>query len=217
MIRRWTSSAEIERRLTRNGIHRSAAWHLRRPRSVLPVDLTGHNSRFFYVAGPECIHVFARFFSAGSYCDIVAVPYMLHLGSPLKSEALRIAATPVPATALIREQVERQAHRGHPVRSPIADPIDRALVSREIAALPATATLLTSGVYDVLCADAASIPSTLREIGRLRERTFREVGREPGRPSTWIDSTITISTCSCGTDTRRRSWAPTASERPTGS
>ena len=148
--------------------------------SVLPVYLTGHNSRFFYFAGR--VHPRLRTVLLGrELLRHRRSTVHLRLASPLKSEALRIAAAPVPATALIREQVELQAHRGHSVRSPIADPIDRAVVSREIAALPATATLLTSGVYDVLCADAASIPSTLREIGRLRERTFREVGEGTGQ------------------------------------
>ena len=90
-IRRQTSSSEIERRLTRNGIHRSAAWHLRRPRSVLPVYLTGHNSRFFYFAGR--VHPRLRTVLLGrELLRHRRSTVHLRLASPMKSEALRIAA-----------------------------------------------------------------------------------------------------------------------------
>jgi putative hemolysin len=55
------------------------------------------------------------------------------------------------------------------------------LLCREVASLPAGARLLTSGSYDVFCADSALIPNVLDEIGRLREVTFRAAGEGTGR------------------------------------
>jgi putative hemolysin len=47
--------------------------------------------------------------------------------------------------------------------------------------LPREACLVESGAFQVFCADAAKIPSTLREIGRLREIAYRAVGEGTGR------------------------------------
>lgn len=59
----------------------------------------------------------------------------------------------------------------------IIDPVDPALMEKEIAVLDGQDDLLfTSKNYRIYLADAASIPEILREIGRLREITFREVG-----------------------------------------
>jgi putative hemolysin len=51
----------------------------------------------------------------------------------------------------------------------------------EVASLPAECRLLSMPDIDVYCTDARSIPSTLREIGRLRETAFRAVGEGTGR------------------------------------
>ncbi len=53
---------------------------------------------------------------------------------------------------------------------------------REIHALPEKQRLLSSGEMQVYYASAAQIPAVLRELGRLREITFREVGEGTGRP-----------------------------------
>ena len=59
----------------------------------------------------------------------------------------------------------------------IIDAVDPALMEREIALLDKQdALLFTSKNYRIYLADAESIPEILREIGRLREITFREVG-----------------------------------------
>ncbi len=61
-------------------------------------------------------------------------------------------------------------------------PAVRALVlSDEIASLPAECKLLESGGYEVYAAKAGRIPNCLREIGRLREITFRQAGEGTGR------------------------------------
>ena len=51
----------------------------------------------------------------------------------------------------------------------------------EIAALPASAYLNVTPEYDVMIARTPEIPNVLREIGRLREITFRQVGEGTGK------------------------------------
>jgi putative hemolysin len=73
---------------------------------------------------------------------------------------------------------------GRPLRAmaELAPAEDRAALAAEIAALPAAAELLRSGDHTVRVARAAAIPVVLREIGRLRELTFRGVGEGSGQP-----------------------------------
>lgn len=54
------------------------------------------------------------------------------------------------------------------------------LLVEELARLPARQKLLESGLMEVYYAEARQIPHILREIGRLREVTFREVNEGTG-------------------------------------
>jgi putative hemolysin len=63
---------------------------------------------------------------------------------------------------------------------PLAPQLLPSLIAREVASLPEEACLVRSGVFQVFCARAGAIPLTLREIGRLREEAFREVGEGTG-------------------------------------
>jgi len=60
-----------------------------------------------------------------------------------------------------------------------ANPSD--LLESEITRLAPSARLESNDEYDVYCARAAQIPDTLREIGRLRELSFRQTGEGTGR------------------------------------
>ena len=63
----------------------------------------------------------------------------------------------------------------------LADAVPRAQLEREIALLPSPACLDNSEEYGVYCAHAAEIPHILREIGRLRELSFRAEGEGTGK------------------------------------
>lgn len=59
----------------------------------------------------------------------------------------------------------------------IVTPVDSALMTKEVDALrEKDSRLLQSKNYEVFLAQAEDMPNILREIGRLREITFREVG-----------------------------------------
>ena len=64
---------------------------------------------------------------------------------------------------------------------PIVSNLPAGVVAQEIAALPPEYILLASYPYSVFCAEADQIPTTLREIGRLREITFRNANEGTGK------------------------------------
>jgi putative hemolysin len=71
---------------------------------------------------------------------------------------------------------------GEPAASaPVASAVPAPDLAREIAALPPNQILIEAGPYAVAFASAAQAPQLLREIGRLREITFRVAGEGTGR------------------------------------
>ncbi len=68
-----------------------------------------------------------------------------------------------------------------PRREPIAEPLDPGLIQREVEALPPDCLLVETDRFSVFAASADQIPRTLREIGRLREITFRDAGEGTGK------------------------------------
>lgn len=68
-----------------------------------------------------------------------------------------------------------------PERVEIAPPVPPSLLAAEIGHLPAAQCLVESGDFAVYYAEAQQIPHALREIGRLRELTFRGVGEGTGQ------------------------------------
>lgn len=60
-------------------------------------------------------------------------------------------------------------------------PVDPEKMRREIEALPESAAMIKGDKISVYCAEAWQIPHVLMEIGRLREKTFREVGEGTGK------------------------------------
>lgn len=66
-------------------------------------------------------------------------------------------------------------------RAEVAPAVAPSLLSAEIQNLPASQRLLESGEYAVYYAEAGQIPHLMREMGRLRELTFRAVGEGTGR------------------------------------
>jgi len=67
-----------------------------------------------------------------------------------------------------------------PNDDPIVEPVEPELLAAEVARLPADQLMVEQGPLQVYLARASQIPHLLREIGRLREITFREVGEGTG-------------------------------------
>ncbi len=81
---------------------------------------------------------------------------------------------------------QRPGHDSSPklaatAESPLACPVSASCLQMEVKNLPAESLLFESGSKQVFCIRAEQAPSVLREIGRLRELTFREHGEGTGR------------------------------------
>jgi putative hemolysin len=64
----------------------------------------------------------------------------------------------------------------------VADAVPREILAHEIGALAPEKRLAGNAQLSTYLVEAGEIPSTLREIGRLREITFRAAGEGTGRP-----------------------------------
>lgn len=64
---------------------------------------------------------------------------------------------------------------------PIAESIDNQVIAEEIGKLKFKSLIASQGEYDIFVVEATDIPNTIKEIGRLRELTFRVVGEGTGK------------------------------------
>jgi putative hemolysin len=64
---------------------------------------------------------------------------------------------------------------------PIIDPVDPDTLEAEFEALPPEQVMVETDKFKVFLGSKEDIPNAVREIGRLREVTFREVGEGTGR------------------------------------
>jgi putative hemolysin len=63
----------------------------------------------------------------------------------------------------------------------IIDPVDQALIDQEIEKIKVSDLLISFRDFDLFLSESTDIPNILREIGRLRELTFREVSEGTNR------------------------------------
>ena len=68
-----------------------------------------------------------------------------------------------------------------PAPKPLVHAVSPDVLERELGRLHPSASLESNEEYAVYCANAPEIPQILREIGRLRELTFRAVGEGTGK------------------------------------
>ena len=67
------------------------------------------------------------------------------------------------------------------IQSPIIPAISPKLIHAEVDSLPPSAKLAENGTFTVYVFHGSDLPHTLREIGRLREATFRAVSEGTGK------------------------------------
>lgn len=110
---------------------------------------------------------------------------LVHCGEAIPAAELTRLA-PGAQTAYLRLLSDSLAQRADappeisPALAPLAEAEPVEALERELAALPPSCTLVRQADFTVVLADALQIPHTLREIGRLRELSFRAVQEGTG-------------------------------------
>ena len=156
---------------------------------VLPLFFQGRNSTIFQLAG--LVHPLLR--TALLPRELLrrrGGRVVVHIGNLIPPRRLETFAEPHAATDYLRLRtyvLGGRAERPKPPRrlprhQPVAAPIASSSLAAEIAHLPPERTLASAKHLDVFLAAGAEIPHVLREIGRLREITFRAVGEGTGKP-----------------------------------
>ncbi|MDQ8194265.1 lysophospholipid acyltransferase family protein [Coraliomargarita sp. SDUM461004] len=166
---------------------------------VLPIYFEGCNSALFQAAG--LLHprlrtaLLAREFSRARGREM-----RLKVGAIIEPKHLETFETKEAATEYLRlktyalkEMEPKQSRRRLrlPFRSATAartiQPLAPAQLThrleQEIESLPALTRLVEHGDFEVYCVSADKIPLVLKEIGRLREETFRAVEEGTGQAS----------------------------------
>lgn len=146
--------------------------------AVLPVFFEGRNSTLFQIAG--LVHPRLRtLLLARELRRQAGRRVRVRIGRVIPPGRLESMGDAETTRYLRRRTFALGARDG---ARPIVRTTEPARLAADIAALPPHCTLVRGGDFDVVCATAGQIPSVLREIGRLRETTFRETGEGTGRP-----------------------------------
>lgn len=163
--------------------------------TVVPIFFEGDNGRFFNFMG----RIHPRLRTALLPHELVnkrGRHLRMEFGEPIAPRELSAYATDESLTTFIRlrtyiladrvhggaaaggaEEVKQESEDG---RTPIIPPVDTEKMRDELATLPSEARLCEGDGLVAYIAKAQEIPSCLREIGRLREVTYREVGEGTG-------------------------------------
>jgi putative hemolysin len=160
---------------------------------VVPMYIPGRNTIFFYLMG--LLHPrFRTMLLAHQFANKRGRVLKIRIGSPLSQKALEpFSIDDAQLTKYLRFRSyllhERKLRRArhfitlHPPMMPampIIPSVPTDELEKEIEQLPESARLVAAGDFIVFIATAQQIPSCIREIGRLREITFRAVGEGTG-------------------------------------
>lgn len=168
--------------------------------SVVPFFVQGKNSLFFLLAG-VIRPIFRTMLLPRQLMNKQGKTIKVKVGKLLSAAKLRKFQNPEELIAYLRlrtdiqknSSVERQEKRleafsnykknssQNKKQKPIAEKEDFKLLQNEIDQLPKKQFLLKNKQYLVAYANAKQIPCMLREIGRAREESFREVGEGSGK------------------------------------
>lgn len=164
--------------------------------SVIPVYVEGSNGLVFQAAG--VVHPWLRTIMLGrELLNKRRATVEVRIGSPIAAEKLLAIPSDEERTEYLRWRTYLLASRdqykprtalpferggGRPFDLiPIAPATNRAAMAREVEALSTESQLAASGDLSAFIASAREIPTVLREIGRLREVTFRAAGEGTGK------------------------------------
>jgi putative hemolysin len=153
---------------------------------VLPVYVPGGNGPLFNLAG--LIHPVLRTVLLPREMVVKRRNISLRIGVPVPVERLGQHQDDRAATRYLRERVYLLIGHARAARLGPLFPSARLIaaipaedLAREVEALPRDSLMAEQGPLEVRLARSPQIPRLLREIGRLREETFRAAGEGTGR------------------------------------
>jgi len=155
--------------------------------TVLPMHIAGRNSGLFQAAG--LAHPRLRtLLLMREFLRQSGRVIRLRAANPVTPAQLAQHPDDTEAAEFVRLRCELLAHRERgprvattPTRqAELIAPVNPALLRAELQSLPAEDLLLTSGDFRIYRFLGADLPHTLREVGRLRELTFRSVSEGTG-------------------------------------
>jgi putative hemolysin len=163
--------------------------------SALPVYFCGHNSVGFQLLG--MVHPRLRTaFLLQEFLRQEGKTVEVRVGTEVSNGAIAAIASDREVTEYLRGRTYLLSRRTRPdswrtlaVRSklalkpqqPVAAPVPPKLLAEEVASLPEDRCLVENGDLAVYLGTAEEMPSVLREIGRVREVTFRKAGEGTGK------------------------------------
>jgi len=165
--------------------------------SALPVYFCGHNGVGFQLL--SMIHPRLRTaFLLQEFLQQEGKSVEVRIGSAISGDAVTAIPSDREATEYMRSRTYLLARRSKPdpvrsmsmavrsrfalqAREPVAAAAPREALAEEIARLPQDRCLAESGELAVYLATGSEMPQMLREVGRLRELTFRKAGEGTGR------------------------------------
>lgn len=174
--------------------HHSATLARRCGATVVPIYFSGRNSIFFQSVG--LIHPTLRtLLLAREMTNKTGIEIPVYIGKPIPPSELQRLPDDASRIRLLRLRTEilanrRQALKGsvlpRPARrlagmEPVIPPIDRHALAAEVDRLTPDRQLLSHKQFQVFLCPPSEIPNTLREIGRLREVSFRLEGEGSGK------------------------------------
>ncbi len=166
----------------------SAAWLARKCGAVtVPLHFSGSNSVNFHLLG--LLHAKLRTAALpAEFLNKRGHPVEVRVGRAIPAATLGSFGDDRAAADYLRSRTYLLAQRGQAAASAkvagadcLVPEADRSTLARELALLPADQKLDEAKELSVWFASAHQIPAILREIGRLRELTFRAVGEGCGR------------------------------------
>lgn len=155
--------------------------------TTVPLFINGMNSKLFYQAGR--IHPLLRTAMLGrELLNKSGETISVSVGNPIPYSEIKDFDNEEDITQYFRLNTYLMGSMGNEQAptlqdenaEPIIAPVSVETLESELLALESY-KLLEQGDFEVYCAPTPSMPSMMREIGRVREESFREVGEGSGR------------------------------------
>lgn len=163
--------------------------------TALPVYFCGHNGVGFQLMG--MLHPKLRTaFLLPEFLQQEGKTVEVRVGSAIPADTVEAIPGDREATEYLRWRTYLLARRSKPeavwqtalraglafkIQEPVAAPVSADLLAEEVERLPAGQGLAENGDLAVYLGAASEIPQLLREVGRLREITFRGAGQGTGK------------------------------------